>query len=41
MAKLIDKNKSHNNLVVVLNKEDKKFIDMINNELENLGCAKT
>ena len=41
MAKLIDKNKSHNNLLVALNKEDEKFIDMINNELENLGSTKT
>jgi len=32
---------THNNVIVALNKEEEKFIDMINNELENLGCTKT
>jgi hypothetical protein len=32
---------THNNVIVADNKEEEKFIDMINNELENLGCTKT
>ena len=32
---------THNNVIVAENKEEEKFIDMINNELENLGCTKT
>ena len=32
---------THNNVIVALNKEEEKFIDIINNELENFGCTKT
>ena len=32
---------THNNVIVAENKEEEKFIDMINNELEKLGCTKT
>ena len=32
---------THNNVIVALNKEEEKFINMINNELESLGCTKT
>jgi hypothetical protein len=32
---------THNNVIVALDKKEEKFIDMINNELENLGCTKT
>lgn len=32
---------THNNVIVAENKEEEKFIDMINDELENLGCTKT
>ena len=35
------KHTTHNNVIVALNKEEEKFIDMINEELENLGCTKT
>tara|TARA_B110000483_G_C18166830_1_gene531639 strand:- start:303 stop:1184 length:882 start_codon:yes stop_codon:yes gene_type:complete len=31
---------THNNVIVALNKDEEKFIDKINNELENLGCTK-
>jgi hypothetical protein len=31
----------HNNVIVAMNKQEEKFIDMINNELKNLGCTKT
>ena len=32
---------THNNVIVAMNKEEEKFINKINNELENLGCTKT
>ena len=32
---------THNNVIVAENKKEEKFIDMINNELENLGCTIT
>lgn len=32
---------THNNVIVAMNKQEEKFIDMINKELENLGCTKT
>ena len=35
------KHTTHNNVIVALDKKEEKFIDMINNELENLGCTKT
>ena len=35
------KHTTHNNVIVALNKEEEKFIDIINKELENLGCTKT
>jgi len=31
---------THNNVIVALKKEEEKFINLINNELENLGCTK-
>ena len=31
---------THNNVIVALNEKEEKFIDKINNELENLGCTK-
>jgi len=32
---------THNNVIVAMNKKEENFIDMINKELENLGCTKT
>ena len=32
---------THNNVIVAMNKEEERFIEMINIELENLGCTKT
>ena len=31
---------THNNVIVAMNKEEEKFINPINNELEKLGCTK-
>jgi hypothetical protein len=32
---------THNNVIVAMNKQEENFIDMINKELENLGCITT
>lgn len=32
---------THNNVIVAMNKQEENCIDMINKELENLGCTKT
>ena len=32
---------THNNVIVAMNKYEEKYIDMINKELESLGCIKT
>jgi hypothetical protein len=32
---------THNNVIIAMNKKEENFIDMINKELENLGCTIT